>query len=118
MSWDAAESSALEIDESYAGSGANGPWIELASNEMCHYTVVRSDGLSGDRWKIEEIPSLNSSRADNAPARVFVLEDTQTIKSFRVYGWCRFRVRIKNAETSPADQVETDHYWKKNGVNI
>jgi len=118
MAWDTSESVELNVNEVGAGDGAFGPEIELQSNEMCRYTVHRDDGLSGDRWMIEVVPISAGAGADNAPHDPIMLEDTETIKSIRIWGWDKFKVKIMNAEYAPADIVTTNHYWKKNGVNI
>lgn len=118
MAWDAAESSQLNVNESSPGSGADGPEIELASNEMCRYVVERDDGLSGDRWMVEVIPISNGAGDCEAAPERYVMQDTELVKAIRIWGWDKFKVRIKNAEYSPADTVTTNHYWKKNGVNI
>jgi hypothetical protein len=118
MGWDSAESSELGVDEGGAGLGAFGAFHLLGSNEMCHYTVERTDLTPGDRWLIDLITSTNAARNDDAPMRRWVLESDQLIKSIRVFGVYSFRIYIQNAEASASDTVETDHYWRFNGVNL
>ncbi len=108
----------LDVDESSPGGGASGDWITLNPNEVVHYTVKRTDATPTEFWAIDVITSLNSSLEDDPPFERYLLTATQLVKSFLLAGVYSFRVKISNAAASPSESVETDHYYRKDGVNL
>jgi hypothetical protein len=112
------EQTKLGVDEAAAGAGADGDWVTLGAGGKSHYTVVRNDAAPGDRWFLDIISSVNASRVDDPPYERFVLASDELVKSFVVTGVFSFRVHIENAESAGTDVLETDHYWKLDGVDL
>lgn len=120
MAWDISESSKIDVDEppGQPGDGAFGDWIFLNPKEMCQYTVQRTDGTPSEFWGISIHISTDGARLDMPPYEEFFLAATDLTKSFLVIGPYAFRVKIYNAIIGPTDVVETDHYWRKDGVSL
>jgi len=119
MPWDGNEIAVLGIDCGAPGGSAEGPWVRLKTKELCEYTVHRTDdpGSMTERWLIDVIRSSNASR-ESEPHPRYMLEGNEEIFTFAVEGTYSFRVRVSNAETGPAETVETDHYYRKDGMDL
>ena len=119
MPWDGNESNQAGVDCGAAGGSADGPWITLKTKELCEYTVHRTDapGAMTERWLIDVIRSSNAAR-ESEPHPRYMLEGDEEIFTFPLEGTYSFLVRVSNAETAPAETVETDHFWRKDGMDL
>lgn len=117
MPWSGTEEYKLNVDCPSPSGYADGDWIRLGTKELCEYTVVRTDVTPTQRWLIDVIRSSNASRESQAHPR-FMVEASQAAFEFAVEGCYSFKVRIRNAETSPTETVKTNHYWRKDGLDL
>ena len=115
--WDTNESYNLNVDCGGPTLSASGPWVTLSPKELCEYTVKRVDSSPADRWLIDVIRSSNASR-ESEPHPRYMLEPDELVFTFPVEGTYSFKIVVSNAETSPSDTVETEHYWRKDGVSL
>lgn len=120
MPWDGNESSQANVNCSGPTTSADGPWIgPLGTKELVEYTVHRKDnpGSMTDRWLIDVIRSSNAAR-ESLPHPRYMLEGDEEIFTFPVEGTYSFKVRVSNAEGSPVETVQTDHFWRGDGMDL
>ena len=120
MPWDGTEQQELGVDcLGGAGSSADGPWIRLGTKELAEYTVHRTDAPAAmtERWLIDVIRSSNKAR-ESEPHPRYMLEGNEEVFTFPVEGTYSFKIRVSNAETGPTETVETDHYWRLDGMDL
>lgn len=117
MAW-SAENVKLNVD-TVLGTPADGDWINLLPGEKAHYLIKRVDATPVDRWIVEIIRSTNSAVGrEGGFMRRWILEPTELGHDFVITGAFAFKIRIRSGEASPTENIETDHYWRLDGVNI